>query len=331
MPIYVGLGGDAYHEVSDGEHIHIGAVTAQRVFVGLEGDAYHQVYEYDVTAPTVRAFTVTGQANAAMRVAWSGGALVTDDASGVASVKIQRQYTPVGGSGEGWTDVRTLTQEEWEATSGSFDFTPSTSKRHQMNTTTWPYTSDTVPRYEMGFRIVAVDDVGNTTTTSEVKAVTKPYGTFKVTPADQDSYRAGWLGYTEHSVRSGDAGGGDVDEYGCYFYGSLLADRCDGYEPASGRFFIQRYSTWGSSGTWNFQYHNLASASGAATLGGTVAGVSVSGADYSTWYAMPADWLAPIAAGTAKGLALDSETAWRVLYDHFESFSLSGTLELTFT
>lgn len=331
MPISVGHGG-AWDQLTDGATIMAGAGAAhhqaQNIKVGV-GGAWVQAWQYDVTGPVVRTFTVVGQSDADMRFAWSGGALVTDAGSGVASVKIQRQYTTYAGSQEGWTDVQTLTQAEWEATSGSFDFAPSTAKRRQWNAS-YPY-AESVGRYYMGFRVVAVDAVGNTTTTAEVKALTKPYGTVTVVPNSQDSYRAGWVGYTSHAVRSGDSGSGNVDEYGCYFYSTNLADRCDGYTPDSGRFYVQRYSTWGSSGTWNFQLHNLATKSGAATLSGTVAGVAISGTNASAWTAMPSDWLSSIAAGTGKGLALDSVTAWRVLYSWAESFSNSGAMEMTFT
>lgn len=327
MPVYVGIAGDAYHEITGAAQIVNGTHQIQRIYVGLAGDAYHQVYEYDVTGPSVRAHTTTGQSNADMRFAWSGGALVTDASSGVASVKIQRQYTTYAGSAEGWTDVRTLSQAEWEATSGSFDFTPSTTKRRQWGGTA----SETVGRYYMGFRVVATDNAGNITTTAEVKALTKPYGTVIINPTDQNTYRAGWIGYSGHNVRTGDSGV-VVEEYGCYFYGTALADRCDGYTPGSGRFFAQRYSTWGSSGTWNFEYHNLANDSGGgATLGGTVVGVAISGSDDSAWGTMASDWLAPIAAGTAKGVALNSVTAYRVLYNYGEGGSTSGRVELTFT
>lgn len=326
---FIGQLAGAYTEVDGGSKILIGPDQASRVFIGEVGVAYTKVYEYDTAGPTVRTFTVTGLANGQMRFAWSGGALVTDAASGVASVTIEQRYTPYGGVAQAWAVADTLTQAEWEASSGAFDFTPPTTKRRQWNAS-YPY-AESVSRHYMGFRVIATDAAGNSTTTAETRALTKPYGTVTVVPTSQDSYRAGWLGYASHAVRSGDSGSGVVDEYGCYFYGSALADRCDGYTPSSGRFHIQRYSTWGSSGTWNFQLHNLASKVGAATLLGSVVGVSVSGSNYSVWYTMASDWLTAIANGTGKGLALDSVTAWRVLYSWAESFSNSGAMELTFT
>lgn len=282
----------------------------------------------DSTGPSVRSYTVVGRSNADMRFAWSGGALVTD-ATAVASVKIQGQYTPFGSGGEGWSDVRTLSQAEWEATSGSFDFTPSTSKRRQWSAT-YPY-SATVSAYYYGFRVVAVDSLGNSTTTSEVQALTKPYGTFSVVPQDQDSAVSGtWQNLTTHAVRSGDNGGGTTYDYGCYFYSTAIADNCLGYTPDSGGFYIQRWGNGGSSGTWNMYQHNLASSSGTATMSGTAYGAAISGTDDDETCTMPSDWLAPFATGAAKGIAVDSVTSFRVLRTWFEDFSDSGRLWLVF-
>lgn len=303
------------------------------------GAGWQLAYQFDNTAPTVATYTVTGQSNANMRFAWSGGALVADSESGVASAKIQAQYTPFGGVGEGWADVKTLSQAEWEATSGSFDFTPPTSKRYQYSGNFGSGGSVVVNKYYMGFRVVAVDAAGNTSTTSEVKAFTKPYGTIYIVPSGADSYQSGWKNLTVHAVRSGDTSGDGVSdyEYGCYFYGTRIADNCLGYAPNSGNFHIQRYLTQGVSGTWNMYLHDkTTNTGGGATLSGTAAAISVSGSDYETDFPMPSGWLSPLAAGTARGLAIDSTISGRVLYNYGEkdaggTASTSGRLWLTFS
>ena len=306
------------------------------IYANVAG-TWQQVYQYDVTGPTVASFTVTGQSTADMRFAWSGGPLVSDAGSGVASAKIQRQYTPYGGSGEGWVDVRTLTGGEWASSSGSFDFTPSTTKRRQQNGS-YPY-ADTVGRYYMGLRVVAVDTAGNTTTTAEVKALTKPYGTLHALPTAEDSYlvSGGWGGLTAHSVRCGDATpvGGSNWDYGCYFYGSTtLADLCSGYTPNSGSIYIQRYGSSGTSGTWYLQPHNLASASGAASFSGTLYGAAISGTDDFETCAFPSDWLSGVAAGSSMkgiGMVKNGSSSYHILYDWAEAFVDSGHIRLVFS
>lgn len=300
------------------------------------GAAWQQVYQYDSTAPVVRTFTVTGQSNANVRVSWSGGALVTDAGSGVASVKIQRQYTPFGGSGEGWTDVQTLTQAEWEATSSNLDFTPSGTKRRQQ-AASWPY-ADTTGRYYMGFRVVAVDNVALSTTTAEVKAFTKPSGAMHALTTAQNSavVSGSWTNPTPHAVRCGDATsvGGSNWDYGCYFYGATaLSDLCSGYTPDSGNIYIQRSGASGTSGTWYLQPHNLASASGTPTFSGTLYGAAISGTDDFENCAFPSDWLTGVAGGTMLGIGMvkNGSTAYHVLRDYLEGLSDSSHISLTFT
>lgn len=331
MKFSVGAGG-TFHEVTGTKPPKVGVGSAwhsiKAIWAGKTG-AWHQVFQLvtDTSGPTVASFTVTGLSNGDMRFAWSG--VLATDATAVASVKIQGQYTPFGGSGEGWADVQTVAQYQWEGSGGSFDFTPSTSKRRQWSAS-YPY-AETVSAYYYGFRVVAVDSLGNTTTTSEVKALTKPYGTFNVVPQDQDSAVSGtWQNLTTHAVRSGDNGGGTTYDYGCYFYSTAIADNCLGYTPDSGGFYIQRWGNGGSSGTWNMYQHDLATSSGTATMSGTAYGAAISGTDDSETCTMPSDWLAPFATGAAKGIAVDSTTSYRVLRTWFEDFSDSGHLWLVF-
>jgi hypothetical protein len=299
---------------------------------------------YDVVAPTVQNHTCTGLSNGNMRFSWTGGSLVTDDNTGVASVKIQVQYTPWAGSGEGWADFQILNSTQWQATSGSFDFTPSTSKRRQWSGAS-PY-AETVPRYYVDFRVVAVDNAGNTTTLGADGALTKPYGTLTVLPNNTgaggaDSYSvspAQWNGLTQGGVRFGDGTSSGLGNWtnGAYFYNTQLQDACLGYAPDSGTFFVQRKASQGLTGTAYFKYHNLTNSAGVtnATFGGDFTSLYMTGANASGTLAMPANWLSAIPSGTARGFGMlngGSSTAIKVLYSHGESFSPSGMITISFT
>lgn len=342
MTLQVGVGG-AWSTVTEGAPLKVGVSGAyqqiQQISVGA-GGTWHLAWQYDVTAPSVRSFTVTGQSSADMRFAWSGGALVTDTGSGVASVKIQRQYTPYGGSGEGWTDVRTLSQAEWEATSGSFDFTPSTTKRHQRSTSA-PY-SDTVSRYYMGFRVVAVDNVSLTTTTAETKALTKPYGTITVAPGTTWTYNntlissGVWGNFGAGLVQCGDgSGSGSYNSLaGAYAYGTGIATASDGYAPTSGTIYIQRYGSSGVSGNWYLQPHDQTTLGGSdPTFSGTIYTATISGTDDFETCTFPAGWLTSVADGTLKGIGMvkNGSTTWHVLRGHTEGLSNSGLIQLVFS
>lgn len=302
--------------------------------------SWEQAWQFDVDAPTVRAFTVTGLSNGNVRVAWSGGALATDTGSGMSSVVIEQRYTPYGGSAEAWTTARTLISTEWEATSGSFDFTPPTSKRRQQ-AGTYPY-ADTVSRHYMGFRIIATDAAALTTTTGEGRTLTKPYGTIHVIPTSQDSYLStgAWGGVSaDHGVRVGpwsSVGGtsGQEWDWGCYFYGTGIADSCSGYEPNSGSIYVQRYAALGISGTWYLQPHDRSSASGAPSFSGSLYGAAISGTDDFETCAFPAGWLTAAPLGTTMkgiGLVKNGGVNGRTFYSWGQGFVDSGHIELVFS
>ena len=315
---------------------------ATNMYAKVSG-TWQQVYQYDNTGPVVATFTTVGQSNGKMRFAWTGGALVTDAASGVASAKIQVEYTPWAGSGEGWSDWQTLTQAQWEATSGSFDFTPSTSKRRQWSTSA-PF-AETVPRYYVTFRVVAVDNAGITTTQSNPGALTKPYGTLTVLPnstgaSGADSYAvspAQWFGLTQGGVRFGNGTSAGLGNWqnGAYFYSTQLESACLGYAPDSGTFYVQRKGSQGTSGTAYFKYHNLTFSAGVtnATFGGDFVSFNLTGTNVSGTLAMPPNWLSAIPTGAARGFGMlngGSSTVIKVLYSYDESGSDSGEITITF-
>jgi hypothetical protein len=344
--------GSGFQSVSSAKapYVYVGGAMQRTKTVWVHnGTQFVQAYQYDTTNPVINANrTTTGLSNANMRFAWSGGALVTDADSGVASVKIQVQYTPYAGSGEGWSDFQTLTQAQWEATSGSFDFTPSTAKRRQ-----WAFFTETVSRYYVGFRVVATDNVGLVTNSSEVAAFTKPYGGLLIAPASgstgSDSYGvspAQWFGLTQGGVRFGNGTSSGLGNWtnGAYFYGTELADACLGYAPDSGTFIVQRKSSQGTSGTAYFKYHGNTFSTGAtnATFGGDFVSFNYTGTDVSGTLAMPANWLSNIPSGTARGFGMlngGSSTVIKVLYTWNEqivgssppAYSSSGVISLNFS
>ena len=345
MPTYVNVSG-TWQELTgtDRPYANVSGTWqgATNMYANVSG-TWQQVYQYDNTGPVVATFTTVGQSNGNMRFAWTGGALVTDAASGVASAKIQVQYTPWAGSGEGFVDWLTLSQAQWEATSGSFDFTPSTAKRRQWSGAS-PY-AETVPRYYVDFRVVAVDNAGNSTTQGGAGALTKPYGTLTVLPnstgasgADSNSVSpAQWNGLTQGGVRFGDGSGVGLGNWtnGAYFYDTQLESACLGYAPDSGTFFIQRKASQGTSGNAYFKYHNLTFSAGAtnATFGGDFVSFNLTGPSVSGTLAMPANWLSAIPSGTARGFGMlngGSSTILKVLYSYDESGSDSGEITITF-
>ncbi len=349
MAVHIKTGASTWDAIDGTQKIHVkdGASSwnqVEKMFVKTGASTWTQVYQYDNTGPTVRAFSATGQANGNMRFSWSGGALVTDADSGVASAKIQGQYTPWAGSGEGWSDLYVLSGAEWAATSGNFDFTPLTAKRRQWSATS-PY-AETVSRYYLGFRVVAVDNAGNSTTTSETAALTKPYGTLTVLPnstgaSGADSYGvspAQWFGLTQGGVRFGDGTASGLGNWtnGAYFYDTQLESACLGYAPDSGTFFVQRKGSQGISGNAYFKYHGNTFSTGTtnATFGGDFVSFDLTGTNVSGTLAMPANWLSAIPSGTARGFGMlngGASTVIKVLYSHGESFSPTGLITITFT
>ncbi len=349
MPTYVNVSG-TWQELTgtDRPFAKVGGVWqgATNMYAKV-GGVWQQVYQYDNTGPTVADWTVAGNDSNQMTFAWSGGPLVTDSESGVTNVQVQYQYTPWGGSGEGWNAWQNWSGSQWTASSGSYSFTVATAKRATQ--TAFPYAIQN--RYYVDFRVIATDAAGNSTTKTMANGqLTRPYGTFYIVPQGSgataaDSYQVGvgFYGLTAHGVRSGDGTGvGGLNwSYGCWFYGDeveayhLIKNSSNQrYKADSGTLQAQRYQSSGISGTWAWQQHNLRYSNGAtgASFLGNIVTASISGADASATLTLDSGHLSNFSDLSAKGFGMvrNGSSNYRVCRNWFEDFSSSGLITVVF-
>jgi hypothetical protein len=317
----------------------------------FNGSTWEQVYQYDNTGPSVGNWSVTGNNDNTMTFSWSGGALVTDADSGVVSVQVKYQYTPWGGSGEGWNNWLSWSTSEWSASSGSYSFTPPTAKRPTQGGSLFAWTITN--RYYVDFQVTATDAAGNSTVKTIANGqLTRPYGTFYIDPSTADSYQltaAGaniaFYGLSAPAVRSGNAisAGGLNWAYGCWFYGDevenyhLVRDGSGNrYKADSGTLYIQRYQDQGTSGAWAFQQHNLRfsnGATGATFVGNTlVASPNISGTDADRTFTLDSGHLDNFSTLAAKGFGMvrNGSSSYRVARNFFQDFSASGRVTVVF-
>ena len=318
------------------------------------GSSFVTVYQYDTTAPTINNWSVSGNDSNQMTISWSGGALVTDGESGVATVAVEYQYTPYGGSGEGWIPWQTWTSSEWAASSGSYSFTVNNAKRAtQINNPSAAGFYLISNRYYVDFRVSATDVVGNTTSRTIANGqLTRPYGTFNIVPqgsgstaADSFQTSGAFYGLASHGVRSGDgtSQGGLVWDYGCWFYADDVAEyhlikdaSSNRYQADSGTLYIQRYQSSGVSGAWAFQQHNLRfsnGSTGASFLGNVLVAVpNISGTDADRTFTLDSGHLANFSTLSAKGFGMvrNGSSSYRVARNYLEDLSASGRITVTF-
>jgi hypothetical protein len=322
------------------------------------GSTWQQVYTYDSTVPSIGNWSVSGNDSNQMTFSWSGGALVTDADSGVASVQVEYQYTPWGGSGEGWQAWQNWTANQWAATSGSYSFTVATAKRAtQTNLGNGFY--DIANRYFVDFRVTATDNVGNATSKTIANGqLTRPYGTFYIVPPFNsstgftyaDSYQLtsgggniGFYGLVSQAVRSGNgiSVGGLNWSYGCWFYGDdvekyhLIKDASNNrYKADSGSLQVQRYQSSGTSGTWAWQQHDLRFSNGStgATFLGNILTASISGPDAAATLTLDAGHLTNFSTLSAKGFGMvrNGSSNYRVMRNYLQDLSASGRITLVF-
>ena len=346
MPTYINKNGSNV-EVTPATNVYARTdASFSRVnYIYVRQDAaWTQVYQYDNTAPTIRDWTVSGNDNNEMRINWSaGGSIVTDSESGVASVNLEYQYTPFGGSGEGWISWFGMSGAQWSATSGDFGFVFSNTKRPTQNTGALPYTWSN--RYYVDFRVTATDVVGNVTVkTMGNGQLTRPIGDVLIVPAvSGDSFRTGigWYGLTAHGCRSGVSPEPLDWAYGAWFYGSGVSDfhivknaSANRYQANSGNLYAQRYQSQGVSGTWAWQQHDLTFSSGTtgANFVGNIVTASISGTDAAATLTLDSGHLLNFANLSAKGFGAvrNGTSAYRVNRNWFEDFSASGRITLNY-
>ena len=356
MAFSIKTGASTWDEINGTQKIHVktGASAwdqVEKIFVKTGASTWTQVYQYDQTAPTIADWTTSGNDSNQMVFSWSSGALVTDADAGVANVQVDYQYTPYGGSGEGWLAWQNWTASEWAATSGSYAFTVSTAKR-ATQTTALPGFYAIQNRYYVDFRVTATDNAGNSITKYITNGgqLTRPYGTFYIVPQGSgsiaaDSYQVGvaFYGLSAPGVRSGDGTGvGSLNwSYGCWFYGDeietyhLIKDASSNrYTADSGSLYVQRYQSSGTSGTWAWQQHNLRYSNGAtgATFVGNIKTASISGTDATATLTLDSGQLSNFSTLSAKGMGMvrNGSTNYRVCRNYLQDLSASGQITLVF-
>ena len=242
---YIQTGATTYTEIAGtkGVYAQTGASTytqVKQIYVQTGASTYTLVYQYDVTPPTGGGVSslVWNQALPGFTVNYNSTA---DAASGLASYTLQLD------TGSGYANVSSI-----NSAGGSYSHTVTSGNRGVLH----------------NFRTVAVDNVGNTTTSSATSRYAKPLGTFYVTAADFSTWGtatsgtgspAGWrtdLGALSE-IHVGWINTTYAYQYGYWFYGSGVENVAKGYSPDSGTIRTYRSNSLGCSGTvvW-FATHN---------------------------------------------------------------------------
>lgn len=364
MSFFIKTGATTWDEINGTQKIHVktGATTwnqVEKVWAKTGSSTWTQVYQYDATAPTIGNWSVSGNDSNQMTFSWTGGPLVTDADSGVTSVQVEYQYTPWGGSGEGWQAWQNWSSNEWAASSGSYSFTVSTAKRATQGAGLPGYYV-IQNRYYVDFRVTATDAAGNTTNKTLANGqLTRPYGTFYIVPQGSGSTAAdsfqistvpnGFFGLSSSGVRAGDATGvGGLNwSYGCWFYGDeietyhLIKDGSGNrYKADSGSLVAVRPAGVGNGGTFAFQQHPLRFSNG--TTGTTFSGnvlLSTSmnppggGGDSTATMTLDSGHLTNFSTLSAKGFGQvrnSGSTLYRVCRNYLENLTASGQITLVF-
>ena len=334
MSVYIKVN-NAWNEISGTEQPYVKVSgewkSVSQMYVKVSG-AWKQVYEYDNTGPTVPAPTVTATSGTLDTVYWGS---ILDSGSGIASATIYQTYT---GSESG--TVTGTSQTITDFTNGLTTFaipttTTSTNRRNTPTGETW----------QVKYRIVAVDNAGNTTTGSySANHYTKPKGDYIVASNAADARNIGntaWL--AQDSTDEGVVGVSTTKAYGAWFYGNnAFSNVCRGWAPNSGTIFIQRPGSSqpnrGNSGTFTIKGHQSETKSGALTYSGTAITEYISGDDGTGNPALHSTMLTNLGTDTIKGFALtDHSTGIGFLRGltrstNNNSFNIySGTVFLTFT
>jgi len=272
MSIYIQTGASTYVELTGTKGIFIKNVLGsyQRVQEGyvknLFGN-YQQFYQFDVTGPTVTQ-SVSSTVATSDTIAWT----ITDAGSGVASGTIQQVFTQNGTP----LSANTYSIPGGSLASGSYAFPIATNRRNTPSGAV----------YQAKYRIVAVDNAGNTTTTSySSNHYTSPYGLYSFAPTGADARNIGntaWLSQT--TADEGMVGVSTTKAYGAWFYGSTaFSDKTLGWKPDSGTISLQRagsaQTNRGNTGTFSIQAHTSPTKSGPLSYVGSAITQYLSGND----------------------------------------------------
>ncbi|CAB4145494.1 hypothetical protein UFOVP1219_49 [uncultured Caudovirales phage] len=269
MSLYIKAGG-AWNEITGTERPYVKVSSAWKsvseIYIKV-GGAWKQAYQYDNTGPVVT-LGVSSTVATSDTITWT----ITDAGSGVASATIQQVFL------QGFVELsaNTYSIPGGSLASGTYAFSIPTNRR---NTPSGDY-------FQVKYRIVAVDNAGNTTTTPYSSYhYTSPYGDYLFAPTGADARNIGntaWLNQT--TADEGMVGVSGTKAYGAWFYGSsAFSDRTLGWKPDSGSIFLQRpgsaQTNRGNTGTFSIQAHTSPTKSGALSYVGSAITQSISGND----------------------------------------------------
>ena len=296
MPAYIKVAGN-WNEITGTEQPYVKVSGTWRSVSQIHAKVagvWKQVYEYDNTGPTVN-LTLGTPAATSDPISWT----ITDSQSGVASATIQQVFT------QGFVELAAVTYSipGGSLASGSYSFPIPTNRRN----------TPTGDIFQVKYRIVAVDNAGNTTTTAyTTNHYTKPYGTYQYVNAAADSRNISNTAWrNETSSDEGVVGYSSTRAYGAWFYGTdtFQDDNFAQWEPDSGTLFIKRPSAAqpnrGNTGTFYIQGHSSGTKSGALTFVGTQITQYLSGNDASASPALNAGMLTNIKDGSLQGFSLN--------------------------
>ena len=298
---------------------------------------WKQVYQYDNTAPTSTTPTATGTSTGTSMTVNYG--TVTDTESGIVSVVLYRKYYFNGAWYDGTNGISRTTIYSGAAVSsvaaGSYSDAIATSIRKV------PATNKD---YTVYYRLGMTDAAGNIGYTAwSAGTITKPYGTFTVTPTASAVYsldNSAWTTAMGALVVSGYYDTGLGYQNGYFFYGAAIQNTCAGYSPDSASLYLIRSGSSGYSGSNYFCVHaHQSQPAGAPTANTTYisAGPNLTGSNAAADFTIPSGWYSLMASGTALGFVTRGGTANKSVdsttYRQLQPISTSndGNITITFT
>ena len=300
MSLYIKVSG-AWNEITGTERPYVKVSGAwkdvSQIYAKVSG-VWKQVYEYDNTGPNAPTPTISSSTGSSDTVAWTPA--ITDAGSGVATATLEQMFNGSTSGDVAGTSFSILSPYSAGSTAKAI----ATNRRNTPTGQVW----------RVKYRIVTVDNAGNTTTGAySALRYTKPLGTYQYFNTAADTRNIGntaWLSETDEGI----IGFSSNRLYGGWFYGStaFTADNYTSWEPDSGTLYVKRASAVqlnrGNSGTFYLQGHTSGTKSGALTFIGTQINVALSGNDADAYVALNSGMLTNIGNGTLKGFALNDHS-----------------------
>ena len=289
---------------------------------------------YDNTSPNAPTPTILSSTGSSDTVAWTPA--ITDAGSGVASATLEQMFN--GSTSGDVAGTSYSIPSPFSAGNTARAIPTTTTSTNRRNTPTGQI-------WKVKYRIVTVDNAGNTTTGAySALRYTKPYGDYSFQPTGADARNIGntaWLSQTTGD--EGMVGFSTTKLYGAWFYGSTaFSNKTLGWKPDSGSIFLQRAGSGqtnrGNSGTFSIRAHTSPTKSGALSYVTSTITSSISGNDGVGNPSLSNDQLNGLRDDTVKGFALtDHSTTIAFLRGltvstNNNGFGIySGTVFLTYT